>query len=65
MAVSISINQYRFYTKFIRVASAMTDIMPQVYLKKEQYDEIVRRKWDATRFVEEAVKEKLWGKKPA
>ena len=43
----------------------MRDTMPQVYLKKEQYDEIVRRKWDTTHFVEEAVKEKLWGKKPA
>jgi len=33
--------------------------MPNVYLKKELYDEIVRRGFDVDEFVEEAVREAL------
>jgi uncharacterized protein (UPF0297 family) len=37
--------------------------MPNVYLKKELYDEIVRRGFDVDEFVEEVVKEALKSKK--
>jgi post-segregation antitoxin (ccd killing protein) len=37
--------------------------MPNVYLKKELYDEIVRRGFDVDEFVEEAVREALKSKK--
>ena len=38
--------------------------MPNIYISRQLYDELVRRGEDVTRFVAEAVKEALSSKKP-